>query len=52
MKAHTPTMKITDKSADSHVEAYSRGDWNQEFLVNVGGESEFDMGDGTKAKVS
>merc|ERR1712183_273186 len=51
MKPHVPVMVITEKSADTHLENYTRGDWKQEYLVNVGGESNFNMGDGTTAKV-
>ena len=50
MKAHVATMEITTKSEDVHLEVYKRGDWCQEYLVNVGGKSVLDF-NGKKIEV-
>jgi len=49
LKNIEPTMVISNNKeggADSHLEVYKRGEWNREYVINVGGKSVFDMDDG------
>jgi len=50
MKDIVPEMVIShnkEGGEDSHSEVYKRGNFNREYIINVGGKSVFNMEDGT-----
>ena len=48
MKDGTPQVEVAVKGEDELLLAYVRGEWNKEYHVKIGGESDFYMGDGSK----
>jgi len=50
-KGVIPKMIITIPSENTFVEKLIWGDWVEEFVMNIGGESEVSLHDGAKVKV-